>query len=101
MTILLEPVAFEWDSGNRDKNLLKHGITNKEIEEAFERDEKIIVEDEKHSFVEPRYMMWSETADGKQIMVFCTIRNGYVRVISARSMNRKERSFYEKKTEKI
>ena len=99
--ILPEPVAFEWDSGNRDKNLLKHGITNKEIEESFDQDEKIIIEDEKHSLIEPRYMMWSETNDGKLIMVFCTIRNGYVRVISARSMNRKERSFYEKKTEKI
>lgn len=101
MMILSEPVEFEWDGGNRDKNLLKHGITNKEIEEAFDKDTKLIVEDEKHSLLEHRYMMWSETADSRKIMVFCTIRKGYIRVISARSMNKKERRFYEKKTEKV
>ncbi len=101
MTILSEPVEFEWDSGNRDKNLLKHGITNKEIEEAFEQRGKIIVEDEKHSLSERRYMMWSKTADEKMVMIICTVRKKYIRVISARRMNKKERNFYDQKTEKI
>ena len=35
MKVLSEPIRFEWDRGNVDKNLIKHKVTNSEIEEVF------------------------------------------------------------------
>ena len=35
MKILPKSVEFKWDKGNIDKNLKKHGITDKESEEIF------------------------------------------------------------------
>lgn len=32
---LPQPLNFEWDKGNKEKSLLKHGITNGEAEETF------------------------------------------------------------------
>ena len=35
MEILKDPLQFEWDHGNKDKNFLKHRVTHQEAEEAF------------------------------------------------------------------
>ena len=33
--VISEPIFFEWDKGNLDKSLKKHGVTNEEAEEVF------------------------------------------------------------------
>ena len=95
MKILPEPVIFEWDKGNIDKNLHKHNVSDKEAEEVFENEPKFIVEDEKHSLTEARYMIWGVTNQGRKLSIFFTIRGEKVRVISARDMDKKERRAYE------
>lgn len=97
MRILPEPIVFEWDKGNSSKNLTKHNVPNKEAEEIFNNDPKFIVEDEKHSKVEKRYMVWGITNGNRRLTIFFTIRKTKVRIISARDMHRKERRQYEKK----
>lgn len=97
MKILPEPVEFEWDRGNIDKNLTKHRVTNKEAEEIFDCERKFIYEDVKHSLTEVRYMIWGTTNKDRKLTLFFTIRKGKVRIISARDMSRKERREYEKK----
>jgi len=96
MKILPEPLEFEWDKGNQDKNFRKHKVTNKESEEAFENAEKFLHKDEKHSTLEQRYMLWGATKNGRQLSIIFTLRDSFVRVISARDMNKKERRAYEK-----
>jgi len=97
MKILPDVLIFEWDSGNREKNLLKHGVTNKEIEEAFIQKEQYILFDERHSTLEERYLLWGKMNTGKNLSIIFTIRRDQVRVISARVMNKKERRSYEEK----
>lgn len=96
MRIIPEPVAFEWDKGNIDKNVKKHGVTNKEAEEVFENEQKFIFRDTKHSINELRYMIWGTTDKARKLAVFFTKRLDKIRIISARDMDKKERREYEK-----
>lgn len=98
MKILPEPIIFEWDKGNISKNF-KHKVSDKETEEIFSNKPKFILEDEKHSLKEKRYMIWGSTNEDKRLAVFFTIRKDKIRIISARDMSKKERREYEKKIE--
>ena len=96
---ILESVKkFDWGKGNINKNLLKHRVTDKETEEIFANNPKFIIEDEKHSIKEKRYMLWGITNKERKLTVIFTIRKNKIRIISSRDMNRKERSFYEKES---
>jgi uncharacterized DUF497 family protein len=95
MIILSRPVEFEWDQGNLDKNWLRHGVANTEIEEVFRDDKKIIGPDFKHSTTETRYFLLGKTSKDRLLFLILTLRKGKVRVISARDLNKKQRRFYE------
>ncbi len=96
MRILPEPLLFEWDKGNVNKNLTKHKVTNQEAEEVFSSEPIFLFEDEKHSLLsEKRYMIWGETKNSRKLAIIFTIRESSVRIISARDMNKKERRNYE------
>lgn len=97
MRVLPEPIEFEWDTGNSDKSLVKHGVINKEAEEVFENKPNFTLEDVKHSKIEKRYMVWGFTNQGRKLAVIFTIRKNKVRVISARDMHKKERNAYAQK----
>lgn len=97
MRILPEPITFVWDSGNRDKNLEKHTVTNLEAEEVFRNKPLFLFNDEKHSSLEKRYMVWGVTNHNRKLTIFFTMRGDSVRIISARDMSRKERNSYEEK----
>lgn len=96
MRILPGPVSFVWDKGNIDKNLKKHGVTNKEAEEVFENKPLFISEDIKHSKIEKRYKALGVTDNNKLLFLSFTVRIDKVRIISARNMNKKEKRTYEK-----
>lgn len=96
MKIIPEPITFEWDKGNREKNEKKHDVFAKEIEQAFDNDPKIIFSDELHSLKEKRYGMYGITSEHKQLSIVFTIRKEKIRVITARVMSKKERRAYEK-----
>ncbi len=95
MKILPEPVVFEWDNGNKDKNFIRHGVTNKEAEEVFNNEPPLLSEDVKHSTRERRFQTLGKTDEGRLLFVSFTIRNDKVRIISARDMNKKEVKVYE------
>lgn len=97
MKILPEPITFEWDKGNIDKNLVKHTVANREAEEVFENNLKFIFRDEKHSQREERYGLLGATDTGRKLSVVFTIKKDKVRIITARDMSKKERSAYEEK----
>lgn len=91
---LPEPITFDWDSGNQDKSLKKHGTTDQEAEEPFLRF-KLVISDQRHSKAEPRFGMYGQTNAGKILFIAFTLRNGQVRIISARPASKKERNTYE------
>jgi uncharacterized DUF497 family protein len=95
---LPEPISFQWDSGNREKILMKHAVSTEECEEAFQTDDFFIQEDELHSGSEERYILIGRTKESRSLFIVFTIRNKCVRVISARNMHRQEILYYEKET---
>lgn len=97
MKILPEPLCFEWDKGNINKNLIKHKVANQEAEEVFDNKPNFIIEDKKHSLKESRYLIWGLTDKGRKLAVIFTIRKDKIRIISARVTNKKERKAYGQK----
>jgi uncharacterized DUF497 family protein len=89
--------GFQWDEGNGRKSADKHGVTQSEAEQAFFNEPLLMVADNTHSHNEPRYNALGHTDDGRFLHVTFTLRDqGHlIRVISARDMNRKERTCYE------
>jgi hypothetical protein len=71
---LPKPLNFEWDKGNKEKSLLKHGITNGEAEEVF-LNFNLICADPKHSDIEERFNILGKSDNGKLILSCYTMRN--------------------------
>lgn len=88
--------GFEWDDGNREKSLKRHGITASETEEVFFNEPLIISEDTVHTVTEERWHCLGQTNDSKKLFISFTFRNDRIRVISSRTMSRNERTHYEK-----
>lgn len=91
-------VGFQWDAGNAYKSEKKHGVTQGEAEEIFFNQPLLISGDEKHSDDEQRYLALGVTSVGILLSIVFTLRQNQtlIRVVSARSMSKKERVFYEK-----
>jgi uncharacterized DUF497 family protein len=88
--------GFQWDDGNKNKNWLKHKVTNYECEQIFFNRPFIVNDDIKHSDTERRFYALGQTDLGRKLFVVFTIRNKKIRIISARDMSKKEREIYRK-----
>lgn len=92
-----EPIAFDWDQGNIDKNLHKHNVSDRETEEIFSNESLKIFEDIKHLHKEQRFVAYGVTNLSRKLTIVFTLRKQRIRVISARDQNKKERKTYEEK----
>ncbi len=88
------PIRFEWDSGNEDKNWVRHGVRRSECEEIFACEPLLVLDDPRHSASERRYLALGGTRTGRWLFVSFTLRGERLRVISARDMSRRERRSY-------
>lgn len=88
-------VGFDWDDNNRDKNWLKHKVTNDECEEIFYNKPLVILQDDKHSKKERRLVAYGVTDTRRKLTMIFTIRNNRIRIISARDQSKIERITYE------
>lgn len=91
------PLAFDWDEGNINKNLKKHGIHHKESEEIFFNKPLRMFKDKKHSSREKRFVVLGLTNKKKFLCAVFTIRRKKVRIISIRAQSKRERKIYEQK----
>lgn len=89
-------IAFEWDGGNLRKNRLKHGVEPRECEEVFFNKPFLIDEDVTHSHGERRMRALGQTHRQRRLFVVFTLREGKIRIVSARDQSRKERAVYKK-----
>ena len=89
-------LEFEWDKGNIDKSFLKHKISPNQAEEMFFDEDLKILKDIKHSQKEKRLIALGKTFSNIKLFVVFTVRRQKIRIISARPMDKKERSYYEK-----
>lgn len=96
---LPEPIEFEWDEGNENKIFARHGIGRTEAEQPF-FNPHLLRPDEKHSTREKRYSLLGITDTGKVLFLTFTVRKDQIRIISARSADKRERTVYGQKIEK-
>ena len=89
--------GFQWDLGNIDKTLTRHGVENWEGEQVFFNKPLLILDDPKHSVSEKRWAAFGKTDGERLLVVIFTNRNDLIRIISARDMNKRERKFYHEK----
>ena len=92
--ILSQCIGFEWDKGNIDKNWLKHEVSPAECEQIFFNQPLVIQDDITHSKTENRFYALGRTDSRRTLFIAFTVRNSFIRVISARDMSRKEREVY-------
>jgi len=88
--------GFQWDKGNSLKSWLKHSVTRGETEQIFFNEPLLLLEDKKHSEYENRFLALGRTDEGRYLFVAFMVRDHWIRIISARNMNKKERDDYEK-----
>jgi uncharacterized protein len=98
MSVFDDELVFEWDDWNVQKNRIKHSVEPNETEEVFIDDNKVTFEDTRHSDKERRLILIGKTRKGRLLYVAFTIREGKIRVVSARDINRKEVKLYEETT---
>ncbi len=88
--------GFQWDRGNSQKNAHKHQVTCDEAEQIFFNRPLLVLEDLVHSAAEFRIKAFGRTNANRLLTISFTLRGDLIRIISARPMNRKERTLYEK-----
>ena len=92
--------GFEWDEGNSRKSVAKHGVDQSEAEQVFLNEPLLVLQDVGHSEQELRLHALGRADSRRLLQVTFTLRNSgtLIRVISARTMSRKERRRYEQET---
>jgi len=97
MIDLSQIIGFNWDQGNSRKNAEKHSVGQSEAEQVFFNQPILVLADEKHSQRELRYHVLGVTDDERLLHITFILRAAgtLIRVISARDMHRKEKTFYE------
>jgi len=88
--------GFDWDSGNRDKNMQIHAVTAGECEQVFFNLPSLFQPDPPHPKPEPRYFILGQTDSGRRLFIAFTTRKDKIRGISARDISRKEIDIYER-----
>ncbi|MBI1883462.1 MAG: BrnT family toxin [Chlamydiae bacterium] len=91
MDVFSKPIRFEWDSGNREKNFLKHSVTCEECEEVFFDPHKRILKEILYAGKEKRFLLMGRSKALRSLFIVFTVRGRRIRIISARDLNRKER----------
>jgi hypothetical protein len=93
-------IGFDWDQGNRRKSVEKHSVSEAEAEQVFFNDPLVITDDLKHSQAAVRYQGLGRTIADRLLHITFTLRDHgtKIRIISARDMNRKEKSRYGQET---
>jgi uncharacterized DUF497 family protein len=89
--------GFDWDEGNSRKNVEKHCVIQSEAESIFFNEPLLVLEDARHSQAEARFHALGETDHARQLHITFTLRQDdmLIRVVSARTMHRKEMAIYE------
>jgi uncharacterized DUF497 family protein len=88
-------VVFEWHAAKARANLAKHGVPFGEATTVFLDPLALTFPDPDHSEVESREITIGHGAGGMVIFVSHALRQGRVRIISARRATKRERRQYE------
>lgn len=89
-------MTFIWDPKKAEENLKKHGVDFREAATVFDDTLSMTFPDDEHSVGERRFLIIGMSARGRILVVSHTeVSVSTVRIISARSATRQERTFDE------
>ncbi len=92
---------FVWDAGNSTKNIDKHEVENTDAEAIFYDPDRFPLGIQVEPLPdEPRFGILGAVNTKKMVHVSFTIRDGRIRIISARPMHKKERLAYDQNVRK-
>lgn len=91
-------MLFEWDPEKNCLNVKNHGIDFCNVGIIF-NGPKIIFEDIRKNYGETRWILFG-MLDDIIVNVVYTVRNDWIRIISARRANQRERNKYEQAIKK-
>jgi uncharacterized DUF497 family protein len=86
-------ITFEWDAGKARRNLAKHGIPFAYATRAFSDPNVTAYPDRRRPYGEDRFNLIARVETYILCVTF-TVREGKVRIISARRASKKERGKY-------
>lgn len=86
---------FEWDENKARSNIQKHGISFAEAATVFDDPYYLTFDDPFHSIEELRFLAIGYSRMQRLLVVIYTERNYNIRIISARTATKNERSLYE------
>jgi len=87
--------VFDRDPGNRSKNWTRHRVTIRECEEVFFCGALPIGAQVDPPANESRYAVVGATSAGRPLFVVFALRQGRIRVVSARPITRQEKEDYD------
>jgi uncharacterized DUF497 family protein len=88
---------FEWDEAKSDRCFAERGFDFAYAARAFFDPNRLIQADTRCSYGEDRYQLMGKIEHRLFVVVY-TLRNGVIRIISARKANRREVNHYENRT---
>ncbi len=86
--------TFEWNPNKAAENERKHGVSFEEASTAFHDPLSLTIYDPDHSESEDRYVLLGVSAKGNLLVVIHAERGDNIRIISARSADRREAAQY-------
>ena len=89
-------MQFEWHAAKARSNEEKHGVSFDEAIAVFGDPLALTFQDVEHSGVESRYLTFGVCRGNRSLVVAHTSRGDKIRIISARTMTRRERRDYER-----
>lgn len=87
-------LTFEWDPAKALDNERKHGVSFDEAKTAFADASSLTIHDPEHSDPEERYVLLGMSAGGRLLVVVHVERGDNIRLISARTADRREAAKY-------
>ena len=88
-------IQFEWDETKNTKNIAKHSIDFEASSQAFFDQDRLIIEDMKHSEREDRFHCIGKTKTGVVTVRF-TYRGAVIRIFGAGYWRYGRKLYYEK-----
>jgi len=88
-------LTFQWDKNKAQTNLVKHGISFQEAATVFGDPLSVTIPDPDHSMVEDRFVIVGHSHRHRLLVVIFAERGDSMRIISARSATKNERTLYE------
>lgn len=85
--------TFEWDAGKAEQNLAKHGIPFAYATRAFSDPDAATFADRRRDYGEERFNLIGRVETYLLCITF-TVREGKIRIVSARRASKKERGKY-------